>query len=99
MQHLAKVEGILKYLDRLESSVEYAEDLVLIVDGYDLWLQLGPEVLLRRYYELNAAANARLIETYGEKAVIANDIRQTIVFGPDKVSFYRVPYHLKRTEC
>ena len=31
-------------------------------------------------------ANGRLIETYGEKTVISNDMRQSIVFGPDKVS-------------
>lgn len=36
VQHLAKVEGILKYLDHLERSDEFAEDLVLIVDGYDV---------------------------------------------------------------
>ena len=86
VQHLAKVEGILKYLDNLGASGEFGEDLVLVVDGYDLWFQLPAEVLLRRYYELNAAANARLIKTYGERTVIDHNIRQTIIFGPDKVS-------------
>lgn len=33
VQHLGKVEGILQYLDQLETSDEYAEDLVLIIDG------------------------------------------------------------------
>ena len=34
VQHLAKVEGILKYLDRLGTTDEYAEDLVLIVGTF-----------------------------------------------------------------
>ena len=39
-QHLAKVEGILNYLEQLDTSSEYDEDLVLILDGYDVHLQL-----------------------------------------------------------
>lgn len=39
-QHIAKVEGILKYLEHLETSSEYSTDLVLILDGYDLFLQV-----------------------------------------------------------
>lgn len=48
VQHLAKVEGILKYLEHVETSSEYAEDLVLIVDGYDVWFQVcwGPSPAL-----------------------------------------------------
>lgn len=41
-QHLAKVGGILKYLEQLDTSGdEYAEEMVLIVDGYDIWFQVG----------------------------------------------------------
>jgi hypothetical protein len=39
--HLAKVQGFLTYLENLETSTEYAEDLVTIVDGYDIWFQVS----------------------------------------------------------
>ena len=41
VQHLAKVEGILKYLDDLHTSTQFSQDLVLIVDGYDVWFQVS----------------------------------------------------------
>lgn len=96
VQHLAKVEGILKYLDSLENSGSYAEDLVLIVDGYDVWFQLRAETLIQRYYELNAAANARLVGRYGKQVVEMNDMRQTIIFGPDKICW---PIDYGRPAC
>ncbi|KAF2159224.1 hypothetical protein M409DRAFT_30362 [Zasmidium cellare ATCC 36951] len=96
VQHLAKVEGILRYLETLEPSGDYAEDLVLIVDGYDIWFQLRPDVLLKRFYEINAAADARAIETYGEEFFSQHDMRQTIVFGPDKICW---PVDFSRPAC
>lgn len=96
VQHLAKVEGILHYLEQLETSEDYAEDLVLIVDGYDIWFQLRPDVLIKRFYEINAAADARAIQVYGEELVRKYDIRQTIVFGPDKICW---PVDFSRPAC
>ncbi|KAI6839692.1 hypothetical protein KC367_g3675 [Hortaea werneckii] len=96
IQHLAKVEGILDYLDRLENDPEYKEELVLIVDGYDLWFQLRPEVLLKRYYALNEEADKRLRVTYGDTVARAHDMRQTILFGPDKICW---PINFARTAC
>ncbi|TKA33191.1 hypothetical protein B0A50_00744 [Salinomyces thailandicus] len=96
VQHLAKVEGILDYLERIENNPDYAEELVLIVDGYDLWFQLRPDVLLKRYYALNEAADKRLEEIYGAKVVREHDMRQTIVFGPDKICW---PVDFSRPAC
>ncbi|KAK4496770.1 hypothetical protein PRZ48_012753 [Zasmidium cellare] len=96
VQHLAKVEGILRYLEQLEPSGDYAEDLVLIVDGYDIWFQLRPDVMLKRFYEINEAADARAIETYGEELFKQHDMRQTIVFGPDKICW---PVDFSRPAC
>lgn len=48
--HLAKIGGILDYLKALPS--EYDNDIVLIVDGYDVWFQLRPHVLLQRYFDI-----------------------------------------------
>lgn len=96
VQHLAKVEGILHYLEQLEASDEYAEELVLIVDGFDVVMQLRPDVLIKRYYQVNAAADERAIETYGEDLVKQHDIRQTIVFGSDKLCW---PVDFSRSAC
>ncbi|SMR60769.1 unnamed protein product [Zymoseptoria tritici ST99CH_1E4] len=95
-QHLGKVEGILKYLEQIESNDEYAEDLVLIIDGFDVWFQLRPDVLIQRYYDINAAADARAVATYGQELVDEHDIRQTVIFGPDKICW---PVDFSRPAC
>ncbi|KAM3420437.1 hypothetical protein BST61_g3710 [Cercospora zeina] len=96
VQHLAKVEGILRYLEKLEGSEEYQEDLVLIIDGYDIWFQLRPDVLLKRFYAINAAANARMIERYGERTFAEHEMYQSVVFGPDKLCW---PVDFSRPAC
>jgi hypothetical protein len=96
-QHLGKVEGLLNYLDQIvESDEQYDEDLVLIIDGFDVWFQLRPDVLIKRYYEINAAADARAVERYGADLVQEHDIRQTVVFGPDKICW---PVDFSRPAC
>lgn len=96
VQHLAKVGGILNYLEGLESSDEYMEDLVLIIDGYDVWFQLRPDVLIKRFYAINAAANARTIQRYGEKVFAEREMFQSVVFGPDKLCW---PVDFSRPAC
>ncbi|USW58778.1 hypothetical protein Slin15195_G120970 [Septoria linicola] len=96
VQHLAKVEGILRYLEKLERSDEYMEDLVLIIDGYDIWFQLRPDVLIKRFYAINAAANSRTIERYGEKLFAEREMYQSVVFGPDKLCW---PVDFSRPAC
>jgi hypothetical protein len=44
--HLAKITGVLDYLNSLESDRD--KDLVLMVDGHDVWFQLRPGVLIER---------------------------------------------------
>ena len=68
-QHLLKVETILAYLHLLEDSQTATEDdMILILDGFDIWLQLRPEVLLKRYYKIMEATDERSISLYGEPA-------------------------------
>lgn len=66
-QHLAKVETILSYLHQLESTAS-PDDLILILDGYDIWLQLRSEILIKRYYKVMQATDARSQELYGQHA-------------------------------
>ncbi|KAI1610060.1 hypothetical protein EDD36DRAFT_468115 [Exophiala viscosa] len=86
--HTAKVSGILRYLDSLGS--ESDQELVLIVDGYDLWFQLPPSVLLDRYQRAIAQANARLRRRLGDAADKA-DIRQTIIVAAGKICWPQSP--------
>jgi hypothetical protein len=88
-QHLAKVEGILEYLEKLHASTEYSQDLVLIIDGYDIFMQLRPDVLIKRYYEVIEAADARTRARHGDTLFHKYDMRQTIIFGPDKLCVSR----------
>lgn len=96
VQHLAKVQGIYDYLQKIETSSEHSEDLVLIIDGYDLWFQLRPDVLIKRYYAINKAANQRAVEKYGQSVVAEKDMRQTVLFGPDKICW---PVDYSRPAC
>ncbi|KAF2740717.1 hypothetical protein EJ04DRAFT_163919 [Polyplosphaeria fusca] len=80
--HLAKISGVLAYLQKLGR--ERDDDLVLIVDGYDVWFQLRPSMLIARYYAINEAANARIRKAMGSRAMDAEKIEQTIVFSAQK---------------
>lgn len=96
VQHLAKVDGILNYLKSVPESTESEDDLFLIIDGYDVWFQLRPDVLIKRYYELNRIADARSIATYGKELFQQYDMRQTIVFNNDKICW---PIDWSRPAC
>ncbi|KAI9162834.1 hypothetical protein HJFPF1_04428 [Paramyrothecium foliicola] len=86
--HLTKITGALEYLDAMSHEKANEEDklaehdLVVLVDAYDVWWQLPPEVLIRRYHEINEAANQRLAQEWGSE----NDIpmKQTIVASTQK---------------
>ena len=82
VQHIAKISKILEYLKRVPQGKE--KDLVLIVDGFDVWFQLRSDVLIKRYFAINHAANKRISKTLGNVAA-KMDIKQTVIFGPDKL--------------
>lgn len=96
VQHLAKVEGLLKYLEHQENANPDTEDLVLIIDGYDVWFQLRPDVLIKRFYESNKQAHKRLIDQYGEEIVKEHNMKQSVIFGPDKLCW---PIDYSRPAC
>jgi hypothetical protein len=49
-QHLAKIEGALRFLEEIPASQQ--DDLVFMVDGYDLWFQLPHSYIVNRYREV-----------------------------------------------
>jgi len=80
--HLAKISGILEYLRGLPPRND--KDLVLVVDGYDVWFQLRPEVLIQRYFEINAQRSAYFARKFRGDVVKKHNISQTVIFGSDK---------------
>lgn len=91
--HIGKIHGVYEFLSR-DSKVR-DDDLVLVVDGYDMWFQLPPEVLIKRYLSIIKEANKKLMLQYGTVlhkmpwayAKDAEVLRynQTVVFGADKL--------------
>lgn len=45
-----KIAAVGEYVHKLElEKEEEAEDVVFMIDGWDVWMQSGPEVLMREY--------------------------------------------------
>lgn len=81
-QHLAKIEGALRYLEAIPAARQ--DDLVFMVDGYDLWFQLPHSYIVKRYHDVVKKAHARHVAELGEALVAKHNIRNTVLFGPDK---------------
>ncbi len=79
--HLLKISRVLEYLGNL--GTEHNQDLVLMMDGYDIWFQLHKDLLIERYYQINTEANKRIKKRMGRAAKIEG-IEQTIIFGAGK---------------
>lgn len=80
--HLLKISRTLQYLNSLEPKQD--EELVLMIDAYDIHFQLPFELLLNRYHSIVEAANARLKIEMGTAFHRQRDMRQSIVFGAGK---------------
>lgn len=85
---LGKITGTLNYLqwatgDLVSEEEKLGEDdLVLMLDAHDIWLQLPPSVMMHRYYSSNERANRRIAEEYGffDKELM----QQTIIAAAQK---------------
>ncbi|OLN94210.1 hypothetical protein CCHL11_02839 [Colletotrichum chlorophyti] len=66
--HIAKLESLLAVIDTLyeEDGNVNEDDLVLLVDAYDVWFQLPPSVLIERFHRLNREADARVRRLWEE---------------------------------
>lgn len=97
--HMAKINGVLDHLNTFNHS-KYDDDIVVLVDGYDMWFQLRPEVLLQRYFATNLIADMRVRKQVGIKAAEELGLRQKVIFsaqkrcwpkGPESASCWAVP--------
>lgn len=94
--HLAKLRSITRYLETLDPADD--DDLVLIVDGYDIIQQLPPDILIERYFGLVDKYNRRTAQRF---AITLDEVHKrglvtTIFFGPDKVCW---PYDYSKARC
>lgn len=93
--HLFKISEALAYLNSLPASRD--DDLVLLLDAYDVWLLLPPEVIISRYHKLVEQSNARLgSDGLHGKQHGGADIRHSIFFGADKTCW---PDDDRRAAC
>lgn len=83
--HLAKLRTIQKYLQALPA--EDDDDLVLIIDGYDIMLQLPVEIMIERYFTIRQDADARLADRFNMTVseLHKKGMRNTIFWGADKL--------------
>lgn len=88
-KNLPKIIGFVNYLDSVMHPNATAEekleedDIVLMVDAYDVWFQLPAQVLLSRYHEINKRANERLRRQWKRKNK-PMPMKQTIVAASQK---------------
>ncbi|KAI9889491.1 MAG: hypothetical protein M1814_005274 [Vezdaea aestivalis] len=90
--HVGKIRGILDYISDEEQVRK--DDIVLIIDGYDAWFQLPPEILIRRYRQILEEMNLQNKRRYGfisqnystpeEFPITKPKFEQNIIFGADK---------------
>lgn len=89
--HAGKIRGVHNFL---KSTTLKDDDLVLIIDGYDVWFQLPPEVMIRRYHAMVLEVNERLRRRYGMAtdgkprdgiADMVQKYTQSVIFGADKI--------------
>lgn len=56
--HVGKIRGVYDYLK--DGTHMEDDDLVLVIDGYDVWFQLPPDIMITRYHSMILSANERL---------------------------------------
>ncbi|KDN71103.1 hypothetical protein CSUB01_07193 [Colletotrichum sublineola] len=82
--HLGKIDGALDFLDGITSDDAPEDerlgpdDLVIIVDAYDIWFQLPPSILIRRYLAQNNAANERIHKEWDmSRSLLSSEVSET----------------------
>lgn len=94
--HIAKITGALDYIKTIDKLDENSHDhLILMIDGYDLWFQLPPSVLYRRYRNIGQQLYNWTRDTLGASAVEAEHISQSVIFPAEKNC---APFKKQRTE-
>ncbi|KAF4974835.1 hypothetical protein FZEAL_8296 [Fusarium zealandicum] len=85
--HIAKLRAIKRYL--YSEAGEKDDDLVVVVDGFDVLAQIPAETMIERYFDFIARADQKLADQRGisVEELHATDVRQTVLWGTDKGCF------------
>lgn len=91
--HAGKIRGVYNYLSEGKDMKD--DDLVLIIDGFDVWFQLPPEIMIRRFHNMLFEADGRLRKRYGmimqekdgnfDAKERVQRYTQKVIFGADKI--------------
>ncbi|KAI6760431.1 hypothetical protein HG530_009291 [Fusarium avenaceum] len=88
--HLAKLRVMNRYFNDLKAQ---DDDLVIIVDSFDVLAQLPAEVMIERYFEISRKSEQRLADQRGLTVDQLHElgIQQTILYGAGKMCFIGSP--------
>jgi hypothetical protein len=74
-----RMTAVRDYLNKLLE--RHGNDTVVLTGSANIWFQLRPEVLLKRYYDINRQGNERLVASIGAERVLEESIEQAVVFS------------------
>ena len=80
--HIGKITGVVEYLDGI--LYEHVNQLLLMVDGYDLWFQLPLPVLHARFRGVGRRLADATADRYGGDVVEREGLFQQVIFSADK---------------
>ncbi|KAM5344288.1 hypothetical protein ACJ41O_012825 [Fusarium nematophilum] len=85
--HIAKLRAIKRYL--YSEAGAQADDLVVVVDGFDVLAQIPADAMVERYFNLMAEADQKLADQRGltVEELHGMGLRQTLLWGTDKGCF------------
>lgn len=75
----SRMKAVRDYLATLVS--DHGNDTVILLDGANTWFQLRPEVLIKRYYDINRRANNRLAATIDFEVMRNESSRPSVIFS------------------
>lgn len=83
--HYAKITRTLEYINdkKRRQKPGFDDELVFMLDAYDIWFQLPVEILLERYHNIVEEENERVKKRMG-RAFDTEKIHSSIVFGGGK---------------
>ena len=83
--HYAKITRVLEYMNEPERTArpEFEDELIFMLDSYDIWFQLPIHTLINRYETMVSEENERVSHRMG-KAYDNEEIFSEIVFGGGK---------------
>ncbi|KAK0387559.1 hypothetical protein NLU13_3805 [Sarocladium strictum] len=85
--HIAKLKAAARYLHNVPDALD--DDLVIIVDGFDVIAQIPAEAMIQLYFDLMSAANQRVADRHGLTLKEARDrgLYESLLWGTDKGCF------------